>query len=368
MAETWSGEFYCVKCKEKREAEWRGQGQRQGHPDGEGRLPRVRHQPQPHPRQGLSTDRRSNRTRNTASDGGTLGVPPFCVPLPGRSPVDGRSTVSAQPAVLPGWTPSRAARCCCPGLHVLERGDGERPGRARPGPRRRTARHRRRTPHPGRAPRRRARRGRRRGVAHHLHRLGLVADAGRLPRPPVPRVVVRTFGARRWPAAPWTCCARPGSSSSPTTAGAATRAGRGRRRARPGPARPLRPRRRPPPGAAADRGRRRGGAVRGPRPHRVPALRRRPPRRGRRTVAAPGGAAGGPDLPAARRRGAGAGRPGARAPRARVGGPRPVQPRRGPARRRPGRPRSGYHPDLAEAEAVAWLRHPECGCWWNEPG
>jgi len=24
-------------------------------------------------------------------------------------------------------------------------------------------------------------------------------------------------------------------------------------------------------------------------------------------------------------------------------------------------------PDLAEAEAVAWLRHPECGCWWNEP-
>ena len=25
-------------------------------------------------------------------------------------------------------------------------------------------------------------------------------------------------------------------------------------------------------------------------------------------------------------------------------------------------------PDLAEAEAVAWLRHPECGCWWNEPG
>ena len=25
-------------------------------------------------------------------------------------------------------------------------------------------------------------------------------------------------------------------------------------------------------------------------------------------------------------------------------------------------------PDLAEAEAVAWLRHPECGCSWNGPG
>src|SRR6188768_1726062 len=35
-----------------------------------------------------------------------------------------------------------------------------------------------------------------------LHRLGLVADAGRLPRPPVPRVVVRTFGAARLPALP----------------------------------------------------------------------------------------------------------------------------------------------------------------------
>src|SRR6188472_4292124 len=34
---------------------------------------------------------------------------------------------------------------------------------------------------------------------HHLHRLGLVADAGRLPRPPVPRVVVHTFGATPWP-------------------------------------------------------------------------------------------------------------------------------------------------------------------------
>ena len=28
---------------------------------------------------------------------------------------------------------------------------------------------------------------------HDLHRLGLVVDAGRLPRPPVPRLVVQTF-------------------------------------------------------------------------------------------------------------------------------------------------------------------------------
>jgi len=37
---------------------------------------------------------------------------------------------------------------------------------------------------------------------HHLHRLGLVADAGRLPRPPVPRVAVRTFGAAPLPPLP----------------------------------------------------------------------------------------------------------------------------------------------------------------------
>ena len=53
MAETWSGEFYCVKCKEKREAEGEIQRQRQGHQDGQGRLPGLRHQPEPHPRQGL---------------------------------------------------------------------------------------------------------------------------------------------------------------------------------------------------------------------------------------------------------------------------------------------------------------------------
>ncbi len=52
---------------------------------------------------------------------------------------------------------------------------------------------------------------------------------------------------------------------------------------------------------------------------------------GRPTVAAAGGAAGGPNLPLARRRGSGAGGPSAGAPRARLGGPRPVQPRGRPA-------------------------------------
>ena len=76
MAETWSGEFYCVKCKEKREADGEVQGERQGHPDGQGCLPRLRHQPQPHPRQGLSPHPQHRR-----HDGGipTRVPPSFCV-------------------------------------------------------------------------------------------------------------------------------------------------------------------------------------------------------------------------------------------------------------------------------------------------
>ena len=51
--ETYSGDFYCVKCKEKRAG--RGQGRRDERPShGQGHVPRLRHQPQPHPRQGLS--------------------------------------------------------------------------------------------------------------------------------------------------------------------------------------------------------------------------------------------------------------------------------------------------------------------------
>ncbi len=54
---------------------------------------------------------------------------------------------------------------------------------------------------------------------HHLHRLGLVAEAGRLPRPPVPRVAVRTFGAAHLPPLPGLLHAA-GLHVVPTTAGA----------------------------------------------------------------------------------------------------------------------------------------------------
>ena len=55
MAETYAGEFYCVKCKEKREAEGDVVVSESGRQDGQGRLSGLRHQAQPHPRQGLSS-------------------------------------------------------------------------------------------------------------------------------------------------------------------------------------------------------------------------------------------------------------------------------------------------------------------------
>ena len=54
MAETWSGEFYCVKCKEKREAEGEVKVNDKGTRMAKAVCP-VWHQPEPHPRQGLST-------------------------------------------------------------------------------------------------------------------------------------------------------------------------------------------------------------------------------------------------------------------------------------------------------------------------
>ena len=53
--ETYKGEFYCVKCKAKREA-----GRRLSCPTTAvawpGPVPRLWHEPQPHPRQGLIAD------------------------------------------------------------------------------------------------------------------------------------------------------------------------------------------------------------------------------------------------------------------------------------------------------------------------
>ena len=71
--ETYKGEFYCVKCKEKREAEGKVVVSENGRRHGQGRVPRVRHQPQPHPRQGLSPSS-VERPRSHCGPG------PFAVP------------------------------------------------------------------------------------------------------------------------------------------------------------------------------------------------------------------------------------------------------------------------------------------------
>ena len=132
MAETWSGEFYCVKCKEKREAEGEVQGQRQGHPDGQGRLPRVRHQPQPHPRQGLSTPRLVTRRRPPTSVGGAVvACPVAAVPRPVEvRPVAGRAAAACRHGSCGRRTvpydaarPPTARPVLRPGLRVFRRDD-----------------------------------------------------------------------------------------------------------------------------------------------------------------------------------------------------------------------------------------------------
>ena len=129
MAETWSGEFYCVKCKEKREAERRGQGQRQGHPDGQGRLPRLRHQPEPHPRQGLTQPVSSTADRH----GGTPPRRGPAVVVPSLRPrglwtAVSRRCASPQPSVPSHARSARSA--LAPGLRVVRRGPRPPPGRA----------------------------------------------------------------------------------------------------------------------------------------------------------------------------------------------------------------------------------------------
>ena len=56
--ETYKGEFYCVKCKEKREAEGKVVVSDNGRRMAKGVVPRLRHEPQPHPGQGLTRSRR----------------------------------------------------------------------------------------------------------------------------------------------------------------------------------------------------------------------------------------------------------------------------------------------------------------------
>jgi bacteriocin biosynthesis cyclodehydratase domain-containing protein len=200
---------------------------------------------------------------------------------------------------------------------------------------------------------------------HGLHRLGLVADAGRLPRPSVPRLVVHTFGATPWPGL-HDLLRTVGLELVPTTADAALAlvAGVGE------PDRDL-----------LDPYVRdgvphlvlrmtEGDAVVGPFvvPGRTACLR---------CIDAHHAAddARWPLLVAQQA---------ARTSRLRDDAvPEPVDPAlaqlalawaaRDLFSRAAGRAPASWSatirlpPDLAEAEAVAWLRHPECGCWWNEP-
>ena len=200
---------------------------------------------------------------------------------------------------------------------------------------------------------------------HHLHRLGLVADAGRLPRPPVPRVAVRTFGAAPLPPLP-ELLHTAGLDVVPTAAGAGVMlvAGVGE------PDRDL-----------LDPYVRDGvphlvvrltesDAVVGPFvvPGRTACLRCVDAHHAEADVRWP--------LLVAQQA--------ARTSRLRDDAvPEPVDPAlahlalawaaRDLFSHAAGRLPASWSatirlpPDLAEAEAVAWLRHPECGCWWNEP-
>ena len=83
MAESYTGEAYCVKCKEKRE--FTGEVVERRPPDGAGHLPRVRHQAQPHPRQGLTLHPRPWRPSRTAGRAHVVPGPVSAVvPAPAR--------------------------------------------------------------------------------------------------------------------------------------------------------------------------------------------------------------------------------------------------------------------------------------------
>ena len=85
MAETYSGEFYCVKCKEKREAEGNVVVDERP-PHGQGQVPRLRHEPQPHPRQGLTLA--ASRPPARFAGGAVAAWTPSRSPAT-RGPVDG---------------------------------------------------------------------------------------------------------------------------------------------------------------------------------------------------------------------------------------------------------------------------------------
>src|SRR4051794_10472499 len=65
MAETYEG--YCVKCKEKRQFEGEVRVSDSGRRMAQGLCPRLWHQDEPHPRQGLGLVRRPTARRSTSA-------------------------------------------------------------------------------------------------------------------------------------------------------------------------------------------------------------------------------------------------------------------------------------------------------------
>src|SRR3954452_6707547 len=88
----------------------RGQGQRQGHPHGQGRVPRLWHEPEPHSRQGLSARAlRTSPRRDPSSEGSRRGVlGPLTIP-------DASTARSATGQDGPLWTAGRERRTAAAG-------------------------------------------------------------------------------------------------------------------------------------------------------------------------------------------------------------------------------------------------------------
>ena len=85
--ETYKGDVYCVKCKEKREAEGKVAVSDNGRRMAKGQSPRLWHEPEPHPRQGLSHRVSRERPRS-----------PVTGAVPRSPPVDDRSQARARRA------------------------------------------------------------------------------------------------------------------------------------------------------------------------------------------------------------------------------------------------------------------------------
>ena len=135
MAESYTGEAYCVKCKEKRDFTGEVKVSALRPPHGAGHLPRLRHQAQPDPRQGLShthappdgavvTRRPLRPWRSGPARSSGDGRAVAQRPCGRRAPLHSRPRPQARRHAE--LTAPRVARCSSPAL---------RPRLARPGPR-----------------------------------------------------------------------------------------------------------------------------------------------------------------------------------------------------------------------------------------